>query len=72
MHNPFSTYLDTHIMHNPGLCKMCATDLMNVVLVAAASHVENGNEITQHTDALKILILQHILEKYWLVKQFVK
>jgi hypothetical protein len=27
MHNPFSTYLDTHIMHNPGLCKMCVTDL---------------------------------------------
>ncbi len=26
MHNPFSTYSDTHIMHNPGLCKMCATD----------------------------------------------
>ena len=27
MHNPFSTYSDTRIMHNPGLCKMCATDL---------------------------------------------
>ncbi len=26
MHNPFSTYSDTHIMHNPRLCKMCATD----------------------------------------------
>ena len=28
MHNPFSTYSDTHIMHNPGLRKMCATGLM--------------------------------------------
>jgi hypothetical protein len=37
---------------------------MNVVLVAAASHIENGNEMTQHTDALKILILQQLLEKY--------
>jgi hypothetical protein len=26
MHNPFSTYSDTRIMHNPGLCKMCVTD----------------------------------------------
>jgi hypothetical protein len=39
-------------------------DLMNVVLVAAASHIENGNEMTQHTDALKILIFQQILDKY--------
>jgi hypothetical protein len=39
-------------------------DLMNVVLVAAASHIENENEMTQHTDALKILILQHLLKKY--------
>jgi hypothetical protein len=37
---------------------------MNVVLVAAASHVENRNEMTQHTDALKILILQQLLEKH--------
>jgi hypothetical protein len=27
MHNPFSTYSDTQIMHNPGLCKMSVTDL---------------------------------------------
>jgi hypothetical protein len=26
MHNPFSTYLDTQIMHNPGLCKMSVTN----------------------------------------------
>jgi hypothetical protein len=37
---------------------------MNVVLVAAASHIENGNKMTQHTGALKILILQQLLEKY--------
>jgi hypothetical protein len=37
---------------------------MNVVLVMAASHIENGNEMTQHTDALKILILEQLLEKY--------
>jgi hypothetical protein len=41
---------------------------MNVVLVAAASHIENGNKITQDTDALKILILQQLLEKYYFVK----
>jgi hypothetical protein len=35
-----------------------------VVLVAAASHVKNGNEMTQSTDALKNLILQLLLEKY--------
>jgi hypothetical protein len=39
-------------------------DLMNVVLVAAASHIENANEMIQHTDALKILLLQQLLEKY--------
>ncbi len=39
-------------------------DLMNEVLVAAASHIENGNKMTQHTDALKILIPQQLLEKY--------
>jgi hypothetical protein len=37
---------------------------MNVVLVMAASHIENGSKMTQHTDALKILILQQLLEKY--------
>jgi hypothetical protein len=37
---------------------------MNVVLVAAASHIENGNEMTQHTDALKNLIIQQLLEKF--------
>jgi hypothetical protein len=39
-------------------------DLMNVVLVAAASHIENGNKMTQHTDALKNLIPQQLLEIY--------
>jgi hypothetical protein len=39
-----------------------------MVLVAAASHIENGNEMTQHTDALKILTLQQLLEKYQFVK----
>ncbi len=38
--------------------------MMNVVLVEAASHIENGNEMTQHIDGLKILILQQLLEKY--------
>ena len=33
------------------------------MLIAAASHIENENEITEHTDALKILILQLLLEK---------
>jgi hypothetical protein len=37
---------------------------MNMVLVAAASHIENGNKMAQHTDALKILVLQQLLEKY--------
>jgi hypothetical protein len=37
---------------------------MNVVLVAAASHIENGNKMTQHTDALTIVIPQQLLEKY--------
>jgi hypothetical protein len=37
---------------------------MNVVLLVAASHIENGNEMTQHTDALKILTIQQLLEKY--------
>jgi hypothetical protein len=37
---------------------------MNVMLVAAASHIENGNEMTQHNDALNILIPQQLLEKY--------
>jgi hypothetical protein len=37
---------------------------MNVVLVAAASLIENGNKMTQHTDAQKILLLQQLLEKY--------
>jgi hypothetical protein len=35
-------------------------DLMTAVLVAAASYVKNGNEMTQHTDALKNLILQQL------------
>jgi hypothetical protein len=34
------------------------------VLVAAASRIENGKEMTQHTDALKIAIVQLLLEKY--------
>jgi hypothetical protein len=38
--------------------------LTNAVLVAADSHLKNGNEMTQHTDALKILILHLLLEKY--------
>jgi hypothetical protein len=37
---------------------------MNVVFVAAASHIENGNKMTQHTDAQKILKIQQLLEKY--------
>jgi hypothetical protein len=37
---------------------------MNVVLLAAASYIENGKKMTQHTDALKILILQQLFEKY--------
>jgi hypothetical protein len=37
---------------------------MNVVLEAAASHIKNGNKMTQHTDAQKFLILQLLLEKY--------
>jgi hypothetical protein len=37
---------------------------MNVMLKVAASHIENENEMTEHTDALKILILQLLLEKY--------
>jgi hypothetical protein len=36
----------------------------NVMLIAAASHIENENKMTQRTDALKILILQLLLEKY--------
>jgi hypothetical protein len=36
---------------------------MNMVLVAAASYIENGDKMTQHTDALKISILQQLLEK---------
>jgi hypothetical protein len=35
-------------------------DLMTVVLVAAASHVENRNKMTQHNDALKNLILKQL------------
>jgi hypothetical protein len=27
-------------------------------------YIENGNKMTQHSDALKILILQLLLEKY--------
>jgi hypothetical protein len=34
------------------------------MLIAAASHIENENKIIEHTDALKILILQLLLEKY--------
>jgi hypothetical protein len=33
-----------------------------VVLVAAASNVENGNKMTQYTDAVKNLILQELYE----------
>jgi hypothetical protein len=39
-----------------------AFNLTNVMLIAASSHIENENEMTEHTDALKILILQLILE----------
>jgi hypothetical protein len=35
-------------------------DLMTVVLGAAASHVENGNKMTQQTDAFKNFILQQL------------
>jgi hypothetical protein len=34
------------------------------MLIAAASHIENENKMTQHTEAQKILILQLLLEKY--------
>ncbi len=34
--------------------------LMTMALVAAASHVKNGSKMTQHTDALKNLILQEL------------
>jgi hypothetical protein len=34
------------------------------MLVAGASHIENENKMAEHTDALKILILQLLLEKY--------
>ncbi len=37
-------------------------DLTNVMLIAASSHIENENEMTELTDALKILILQLLLE----------
>jgi hypothetical protein len=39
-----------------------------MVLEAAASHIKNGNEMTKHTGALKILILQLLLEKNYFVK----
>jgi hypothetical protein len=35
---------------------------MNAMLIAASSHIEKENEMTEHTDALKILILQLFLE----------
>jgi hypothetical protein len=38
------------------------------MLIATASHIENENEMTEHTDAPKILILQLLLEKYYFVK----
>jgi hypothetical protein len=52
---------------------------MTVVLVAAASHVENKSKTTQNTDALKYLVLQelykigitpkkHLLSKAFLTK----
>jgi hypothetical protein len=34
------------------------------MLIAAASHIENENKVTEHTDALKIIILQLLLKKY--------
>ncbi len=34
---------------------------LGVMLIAASSHIENENEMTEHTDALKILILQLLL-----------
>jgi hypothetical protein len=30
----------------------------------ASSHIENKNEMTEHTDTKKILIIQLLLEKY--------
>jgi hypothetical protein len=36
---------------------------MTVVLVAAASHVENGNKMTQHTGALKKLNISTTIRK---------
>ena len=42
MHNPFSTYSDTQIMHNPGLCKMCATDLQRSGAAGSGQEVSSG------------------------------
>jgi hypothetical protein len=33
-----------------------------MMLIAAASHIENENKMTEHTDAQKILIFQLLLE----------
>ncbi len=38
-------------------------NLTNMMLIAASRHIENENKMTEHTtDALKILILQLLLE----------
>jgi hypothetical protein len=47
-------------------------NLVTVALVVAASNVKNGNKMTQHTDALKNLILQELLEWYYSKKTYVK
>jgi hypothetical protein len=38
------------------------------MIIASASHIENENKMTEHTDALKISILQLLLEKYQFIK----
>ena len=38
------------------------TDLALTLLIAASNHIENENKMTEHTDALKILLLQLLLE----------
>jgi hypothetical protein len=52
----------------------CYLQLPRIVLMLqsdkpeASSHIENKNKMTEHTDTLKILILQLLLEKYQFVK----
>jgi hypothetical protein len=37
---------------------------MNMMSIAASSHIENENKMTEYTDELKIIILQLLLEIY--------